>query len=80
MPTKLTLRMDEELIKNAKKYAKRSGKSVSRLVADFFSGLGMAPEDDPSSISPKVRALRGSLKGSSIDDGDYKKHIEEKYL
>ena len=78
MPTKLTLRMDEKLIESAKKYAKRSGKSLSQLVADFFSGLAMGHEDDPSSISPKVRALRGSLKGS--DAGDYRKHIEEKYL
>lgn len=80
MPTKLTLRMDEKLIESAKKYAKRSGKSVSQLVADFFSGLTAVHDDDTSSISPKVRALRGSLKGILVDEDDYKKHIEEKHL
>jgi len=33
--TKLTLRLDDELIRSAKRYAGRSGKSVSRLVADY---------------------------------------------
>ena len=36
MATKLTLRIYERLIKQAKAYAKQSGKSVSKLVADLF--------------------------------------------
>ena len=80
MATKLTLRMDERLINLAKKYARRSGKSVSQLVADFFSLLGQASNDEMSKISPKVRSLRGLLKDSSIDAYDYKRHLEEKYL
>jgi len=39
MNTKLTLRLDEELIVKAKAYAERSGKSVSGLVSDYFSML-----------------------------------------
>ena len=79
MQTKLTLRMEEELIERVKRYAKRTGKSVSQLVADFFAGLVMAAEDDSSYISPKVRSLRGSLKGTGVDRDDYGKHIREKY-
>ena len=37
MKTKLTLRLDDQLIRKAKDYSDRSGKSVSRLVADYFS-------------------------------------------
>jgi len=80
MATKLTLRMDEKLIERAKRYAKRSGKSVSQLVADFFALLGTTKEDEAKRISPKVRALKGSLRGASIKEKDYKKHLEEKYL
>ena len=80
MATKLTLRMDEKLIDRAKRYARRSGKSVSQLVADFFALLGTSQEDDTAKISPKVRALKGSLKGSSFTEKDYRKHLEEKYL
>jgi hypothetical protein len=80
MATKLTLRMDEKLIAKAKKYAKRSGKSVSQLVADFFALLGAAGEADEERLSPRVKELKGSLKGASIKEDDYRKHLEEKYL
>ena len=80
MATKLTLRMDEKLIERAKRYAKRSGKSVSQLVADFFALLGAAGEDDANRLSPRVKELKGSLRGASIKENDYKKHLEEKYL
>lgn len=80
MSTKLTLRMDEQLIARAKKYARRSGKSVSQLVADFFALLGQTSKNDMSSISPKVKSLRGLLKDSSIHTRDYRRHLEEKYL
>lgn len=36
MVTKLTLRIDETLIEQAKGEARRRGTSVSRLVADYF--------------------------------------------
>jgi hypothetical protein len=80
MATKLTLRMDEKLVNRAKKYAKRSGKSVSQLVADFFSILGQKTEANTSGLSPKVKLLKGILKDSSVDEKDFKRHLEEKYL
>jgi hypothetical protein len=36
MNTKLTLRIDEATVRKAKMEAKRRGKSVSRMVADFI--------------------------------------------
>ena len=39
MKTKLTLRLDEEIIKKAKLYSKKRGESVSSLVEKFFSSL-----------------------------------------
>ncbi len=36
MITKLTLRMDNNLIESAKEYSAQTGKSVSRIVADLF--------------------------------------------
>lgn len=32
------------------------------------------------SLPPEVEFLRGLLKGSKVDESDYKKHLEEKYL
>lgn len=77
MAAKLTLRIEERLIDKAKMYAKQSGKSVSRLVADFFALLGQASDTE---ISPKVRSLKGLLKNSSIDTEDYSHHLKDKYL
>jgi hypothetical protein len=76
--TKLTLRLDEDLIRRAKDYADRSGKTVSGLVADYFTVLtGDAPAEPY--ISPRVRGLLGALKGGDVDEEDYKRHLLEKY-
>ena len=79
MATKLTLRMDERLIKQAKQYAKQSGKSVSKLVADFFALLNPEPDEDPSKISPHVKSLQGIMKEYRVSPEDYKKYLEKKY-
>lgn len=39
MQAKLTLRLEAELIRKVKRYAKRRGKSISRLVADHFKAF-----------------------------------------
>lgn len=80
MATKLTLRIDEELITRAKTYAKQSGKSVSRLVADFFALLSQNEEEGTYNITSKVKSLHGLLRDATVDFEDYKKHIEQKYL
>ena len=76
MQTKLTLRLDEDLIRLAKAFARSSGKSVSRIVADYFALLGN--RNSEVSITPTVRALRGSLRGANQED--YRRYLEEKHL
>ncbi len=80
MQTKLTLRLDDDLIKRAKSYAGKSGKSVSQIVAGFFSLLDEKPEIETSEFTPIVRSLKGSLKGAKADKKSYHKYLEEKYL
>ncbi len=80
MQTKLTLRLDEELIRQAKEYAERRGKSVSRIVADYFALLNRASAMEGAGETPVVQSLRGVLRGSSVDEADYRDHLEEKYL
>lgn len=79
MNTKLTLRIDEELIKVAKKHAAVTGKSVSRMVADYFILLDKMTSADSIQLTPIVRSLKGSLKCTQIDESEYKKYIEEKH-
>ena len=80
MQTKLTLRLDDALINRAKAYARKSGKSVSQLVAGYFSMLDNKPEKELSELTPIVRSLKGSLKGAKIGKKDYQKYLEEKHL
>ena len=79
MKTKLVLRLDDELINRAQSYAKKSGKSVSQIVADYFSLLDAKPELDTSEFIPLVRSLKGSLKSAKVGKKDYSKYLEEKY-
>lgn len=81
MKTKLTLRMDEALIQKAKAQAKKRGKSVSQLVADYFNVLD-AVEDQPSQkkqYGPITTSMVGILKGAKVDKEDYYRYLEEKH-
>lgn len=80
MNTKLTLRMDKNLIESAKEYSAKTGKSVSRIVADLFEIIKNDKLQKESPLSPTVRSLKGALKGKQVDEKDYKKYLEEKYL
>ena len=76
MQTKLTLRIDDELIDRAKAYARRSGKSVSQLVADYLEMLSAPERNQPRPLTPIVASLRGALAGSGLDKEDYRCHLE----
>ncbi|MFT5369683.1 MAG: hypothetical protein ACI8V2_004661 [Candidatus Latescibacterota bacterium] len=81
MKTKLTLRLDEALIKKAKAQAQKRGKSVSQLVADYFTVLDVVnkkPQEDKK-YSPITESLRGALRGAKVDKEDYYRYLEEKY-
>ena len=80
MNTKLTLRLDDHLIESAKEYSAQTGKSVSKIVSDFFVIIKNEKLKDSSSITPTVQSLQGILKDSKFSENDYKKHLEEKYL
>ncbi len=79
MQTKLTLRLEEDLINQAKKYAAIEGKSVSKIVADYFSLLVQNNQTTDSDLPPVTRSLIGIL-SSSINEEDYRQYLEKKYL
>lgn len=79
MATKLTLRMDEELIEQAKKTARERGKSVSRMVADYFELLGGEPSGEKAALPPLTRGLVGIAAGSALTEEDHRRHLEAKH-
>ena len=83
MDTKLTLNIDRNVVENAKAYAYKNGKSLSKLVEGYLKLVtGKTETVDDIEISQKVRSLMGSFKAPK--NFDYKKElsraISEKHL
>lgn len=79
MQTKLTLRLEDQLIEQAKSYAARAGKSLSQIVADYFKLLTSERDRPTTPSTPVTQSLRGLLRDSKLDEADYRKHLEEKH-
>ncbi|MGD9825900.1 DUF6364 family protein [Desulfobacter sp.] len=80
MNTKLTLRIDDRLIKSAKCHASKMGKSLSQMVADYFILLEKQGNNETTELTPTVKFLKGSLKDAGVDEKDYTNYLAEKYL
>jgi hypothetical protein len=80
MQTKLTLRLEDQLIEQAKSYAAHEGKSVSQIVADYFKLLTSPEKTTNSPSTPITQSLRGLLRESKLDEKDYRNYLEEKHL
>ena len=78
MQTKLTLRLETELIHQAKEYARNHNKSLSQLVTDYFYLLSQQTINEPG--CPITQALTGILAGTDVSEADYKQHLLDKYL
>jgi hypothetical protein len=84
MQTKLTLRLDDQLIDRAKRWASAHGISVSQAVAAFFAQLPQ--EGAEPDLSAWARSLTGdgtgparpSLTDEQVRD-EYLAHLDEKY-
>jgi len=80
MQTKLTLRLEDQLIEQAKSYAAQAGKSLSQVVADYFRMLTTETTKPTSPSTPITTSLRGFLRDSRLDEKDYKNYLEGKLL
>jgi hypothetical protein len=80
MNAKLTLRLDDELIRKAKAHARQLGKPVSKIVEDYFAVLTATPRRGNSKLTPRVRRLKGIMRGADVEEETYRRHLEDKYL
>ncbi|MBW2960747.1 DUF6364 family protein [Mesonia aestuariivivens] len=83
MNTKLTLTIEQEIIKKAKEYAKDKNRSLSDIVENYLKILtGAEQKEKTKKLQPMVKSLKGSFK-IPTPDMDYKKELknrlEEKY-
>jgi hypothetical protein len=82
MDTKLTLKLDQEVIERAKKYAADQKKSLSHVVENYLNSLtSIESKDGDLEISPFVKSM--STKLAIPIDFDHKKAMgdyrEEKH-
>ena len=73
--SKLTLSVDPDVAARAKRYAKRRGTSVSRMVEAYLKSV-MEPETREEK-TPILDSLSGILKKADI--GAYHRHLAKKY-
>lgn len=77
--TKLTLRLNRNLINFAKQYSKEHGISVSQLVHDYFTILVENTQNSSAVDTPITSSLTGILRQSKISEKDYRKYLKDKY-
>jgi hypothetical protein len=81
MDTKLTLKLDQEVIEKAKLYVSEKKLSLSRLIENYLNSLTSDQSSDELQILPFVKSLSSGVKIPA--DYDYKKdrgdYLDQKY-
>jgi hypothetical protein len=72
---KLTLSVDEKVVRGAKRYAAARGTSVSRLVEQYLGLLSSPPRS--SDDTPVLSLLRGAARGIPADA--HRRHLIKKH-
>lgn len=63
MQTKLTLTVDQDVIQNAKDYAKKHERSLSNIVEEYLKSLSsIKSRNKKTTYSKIVKELKGSVK------------------
>ena len=81
MDTKLTLKLNSEVIEKAKLYALHQGVSLSRVVESYFLRLTRDEKPPHRELTGVVAELAGILEGREIDDSrkGYAEYLTHKY-
>ncbi len=67
MDTKLTLKLDKDVIEKAKDYAKNHQTSLSQLIENYLSSLTADPEKKTKrKVSPLVESLTGIIPDEGV--------------
>lgn len=80
MNTKLTLTIDESVIKQAKDYAAKQGRSLSAVVENYLKAVSKKEEivKKDQELSPMLKSILKDLPKVTLPaDYDYKKELEK---
>ena len=83
MKTKLTLTVRKSVISAAKRYAKRTGKSISQMFEEFFENAeagGYMKSENQKAAERLLKNLETSKSVHQMDDKQLlKKHVARKF-
>ncbi|WP_341228062.1 DUF6364 family protein [uncultured Arcticibacterium sp.] len=82
MDAKLTLKLNEEVIAQAKEYAKTQKRSLSRIIEDYLKAVsGTEQTASDLEISPYVKSMSvgKSIASDSDDKEEIRNYLLEKY-
>jgi hypothetical protein len=83
MNTKLTLRLNDNVIERAKVYARNHNISLSKMIESYLDRLTKQNEEEKKevSITPLVESLSGVIELPANFDykKEYRDYVEEKY-
>ena len=74
--TKLTLTIDESVIKRAKEYARNKNRSLSNLIENYLKALTNDAFTKENEVTSLVKNFKGSFK--MPEDFNYKKELSER--
>jgi hypothetical protein len=77
--SKLTLSVEDAVVRRAKRYASRRGTSVSRLVEQFLDLVSRPEPGRDQGLTPLLKRIRAETKGVSADVADYHRYLARKY-
>ncbi len=80
MNTKLTIKLDKEVIERAKRFARDQHTTLSRLIENYLVNL-TRDNDEPVRVSPLVKSLSGiiDLPPSAVVRKTCRDHLRRKY-
>jgi len=80
MDTKLTLKLNQDVIKKAKEYASGQNLSLSRIVENYLRSLTNEKGNDDFQISPFIKSMTTGKKiPADLDLKEYSDHLLKKY-
>jgi hypothetical protein len=79
MSSKLTLSINESVVRRAKQYARAHGKSLSKVIEQYLSYVTQ-DELPPAEVTEKVARLSDTLPASLAERDLKYEYLAEKYL
>lgn len=73
---KLTIRISQDVLDGAKRYAREHGTTLTRLVTSYLERLGTT--GDALDAAPLTRGLAGSLP-STASRSEYREYLEQRH-